>query len=70
MQSRANTTVYWPGMNRDIIITRCSRKFCNDVGPKQQQQEPLVMTPFQQICADYFEYNNHHYLAIVDCFSG
>ena len=73
MQSRANTTIYWPGMNRDIRTTRCNFTFCNEIPPKQQQ-EPLVMAPspswpFQQIYAEYFEFNNHHYLAIVDCFS-
>ena len=26
--------------------------------------------PFQSICADYFELNNHSYPAIVDWFSG
>ena len=31
---------------------------------------PSPNWPFQLICADYFEQNNHSYLAIVDRFSG
>ena len=43
MQLRVNTTVYWPGMNRDIRTTRYNRIFCNEIAPKQQQ-EPLVFS--------------------------
>ena len=84
MKARANTTIYWPGMINNIRSTRCNCKHCNKIAPSQPK-EPLMATPspdwpFQLICADYFELNNHSYhyfkvnnhsyLAIVDRFSG
>ena len=47
---------------------------CNEIAP-QQQKEPLILTPlpqypFQQIFTDYFEITAHHYLSVVDRFSG
>ena len=74
MKARANTTVYWPGMINNIRSTRYNCKHCNEIAPSQPK-EPLMATPspdwpFQLICADYFELNNHSYLVIVDRFSG
>ena len=74
MKARANTTIYWPGMINNIRSTRYNCKHCNEIAPSQPK-EPLMATPspdwpFQLICADYFELNNHSYLAIVDRFSG
>ena len=58
----------------DIKTTVYNCKFCNAIATKQQQEllvmKPSPSWPFQQICANYIECNNHHYLAIVDNLSG
>ena len=74
MKARANATIYWPGMINNICSTKYNCKHGNEIAPSQTR-EPLMATPspdwpFQLICADYFELNNHSYLAIVDRFSG
>ena len=74
MKRRANMSVYWSGLNNDIRNMRYTCHTCNEIAP-QQQKEPLILTPppqhpFQQICADYFEITAHHYLLVVDRFSG
>ena len=73
MRSRANKSVYWPGMNKDIRNTRYTCCSCNEIAPKQHQ-EPLAITfsplwSFQKICGDYFEQQGHHYISIIDRFS-
>ena len=73
MQSRANQTVYWPGLHAAIKNHKQSCQSCIEISPKQSQ-EPLILSPppeypFQQICADYFEHESHSYLSIVDRFS-
>ena len=74
MKSRANTTVYWLGINKNISTTRYNCNFCNEIAPKTQQEplnmRPSLFWPFQQSCAYYFEYNTHQCLPIADCFSG
>ena len=74
MRARAAHTVYWPGLNSSIRNTRNSCKVCNEIAPSQAR-EPLRLLPqpsfpFQFICMDAFELHGHHYLAIVDKFSG
>ena len=70
MKARANATIYWPGMINNIGSTSYNCKHCNEIAPGQPRK-PLMATPspdwpFQLIFADYFELNNHSYLAIVD----
>jgi len=74
MKSRANISVYWPGMDAQMREFKNKCSDCLKHSPSQQA-EPLILTPspewpFQQICTDYFELNGHAYLAIVDRFSG
>ena len=74
MTRRANQTVYWPGMHHAIKNIRYNCNRCNNIAPSQPK-EPIILTktpeyPFQFICADYFEIKSHHYLVIVDRFSG
>ena len=74
MTRRANQTVYWPGMHHAIknIQYNCNR--CNNIAPSQPKELIILAKtpeyPFQFICADYFEIKSHHYLVIVDRFSG
>ena len=74
MLSRARTTVYWPGIEKDVHNTRFTCQKCNERAPSQAK-EPLhdsseSLYPFQQIRCDYFEILHHAYLSIADRFSG
>ena len=74
MQNRANDSIYWPGLNRDIHRVRDNCKTCTAHSPSQSK-EPITPTPppqypFQMITGDYFMITGHHYLVIVDRFSG
>ena len=74
MKSRANESIYWPGINADIQRKRNGCSTCNTIAPSQAR-EPLQMIappdyPFQHICMDAFQMGNHHYIAAVDKFSG
>ena len=74
MQARANDCVYWPGQNRDIHRTRDNCKTCTSHSPSQPRepitQSPSPQFPFQMITGDYFVISGHHYLIIIDRFSG
>lgn len=74
MKRRANESVFWPYINRDIKNTRVNCKYCNEVAPRQTK-EPLILSPdpefpFQQIAADYFTIKGHEFLVLVDRYSG
>ena len=74
MRARANTTVYWPGLDAQIHQTRYKCMRCNETSPSLPK-EPLIITkspdyPYQQVCMDFFELKGHHYLVYVDRFSG
>ena len=44
MKRRANESVYWPYLNRDLKNTRLNCKYCNEIAP-QQSKEPIILTP-------------------------
>ena len=73
MISRAETSIFWPGITNDIQITRANCTQCNRMAPSQAALPPtppiLPEYPFQCICADYFHYQGHYYLVIVDRYS-
>ena len=73
MQSRAEASVFWPGITRDIAKTRDNCKECCRVAPSQPSSPPFPVTmaefPFQCICADFFTYRGANYLVVVDRFS-
>ena len=74
MYARAMQSVFWPGMNKDIINFRLGCPHCAKIAPTQKK-EPLMLTPapewpFQHVCMDFCEYEEHTYLAVVDRFSG
>ena len=69
----ARTTLYWPGMSRDIenMVARCST--CN-ASRRQQQREPLMPYsvpdyPWQRVGTDIFTLYGRDYLLVVDYFS-
>ena len=74
MTDRASISVYWPHITADIRNTRYNCHRCNEISPSQPR-EPLVLTvqpsyPFQHVCMDFFSIQGHHYLSLVDRFSG
>ncbi len=62
MTSRAESSVFWPGITFDVQDTRDGCRDCNHNAPYQPHAPPVAPTlpvyPFQCICADYFTYTN------------
>ena len=73
MDSRAESSFFWPGMSAAIEETRSRCATCNRMAPSQPSSSPtpplLPAYPFQAICADYFTHQGHHYLVAVDRYS-
>ena len=73
MDSRAESSFFWPGMSIAIEETRTRCATCNRMAPSQPSSPPtppiLPVYPFQAICADYFTHHGHHYLVAVDRYS-
>ena len=73
MTSRAETSVFWPGISNDIITLRNTCSHCNRMAPSQPSAPPVPpvypLYPFQCICADFFHYKGYNYLVIVDRYS-
>ena len=70
MISRAQVSVFWPGITADIHQTRDGCAACNRMMPSQPQAPPSAIHypvyPFQKVCADFFTYKGRRYLIIVD----
>ena len=73
MITKAEASIFWPGITNDIQTTRANCSHCNRMAPSQAALPPTPPTlpeyPFQCICADYFHYQGHTYLVIVDRYS-
>ena len=73
MLSRAETTVFWPGITPAIIQLRERCQECNRMAPSQPSAPPTPtirpMYPFQAVCADFFDHHGYHYSALVDRYS-
>ena len=74
MTLRAQASVWWPGITPQIRETRDKCRVCNECAPSQPSAPPEPLKspdyPFQQVASDYFQLGGHHYLVIVDRFSG
>jgi len=74
MQARANECIYWPGLTRDIHTLRDNCQNCTYHSPSQPKesiiQSPPPQYPFQMVAGDYYTVAGHHYLSIVDRYSG
>ena len=71
---RARESVFWPSLNEDIqsVIMACA--VCNSLRP-HQQKEPLKLhtvpdLPWSLVATNMFEWKTHHYLVLVDSYSG
>ena len=73
MFARAADSVYWPNMSVDIQRIRDECSHCHRIAKSNPMQPPTDITPpvypFQQICCDYFSFNNHDYVVVVDRYS-
>lgn len=72
-KERARTSVFWPGITRDIerLVNYCEvcAKFAMN-----QQKEPMILHkipdyPFQHVAADLFQLNGQDYMVTVDYMS-
>ena len=66
---RANQSVWWPGMSREIadLVQNC-RTCARD---ERNKKEPLIATPtpelpWQKVASDLFEWNKQQYLLVID----
>ena len=73
MQLRALETVYWPGINKDILKQYQSCKTCichsKSQRPEPLQSHPTPSLPWHTVETDLFELKNSKYLLIVDYYS-
>ena len=74
MNERAQASVYWPGITKDIQRARESCRSCNQNAPSQTRPPPVApwipSTPFEAISCDYFDYKGMHYFVAADRLSG
>ena len=70
MQLRALKTVYWPGINKDILKQYQSCKTCIKHSKSQRseplQSHPTPESPWHTVATDLFETKNSKYLLLVD----
>ena len=70
MVGRIDETVFWPGINPDIIKTRGDCMTCVRAAPSTPVGFPVSPPspddPFQMLEADYFSLHDHNFLVIAD----
>ena len=70
MSARAADSVFWPNLSADITRVREDCAHCHRIAKSNPMQPPSEPSqpdyPFQMLCSDYFTYNNHDYVVIVD----
>lgn len=73
MISRAESSVFWPGITPAITSLRAECNHCNRIAPSNPSAPPIPPMspdyPFQCVCADYFQHKGVGYLVIVDRYS-
>ena len=73
MQLRALETVYWPGINKDILKQYQSCKTCIKYSKSQRseplQSHPTPELPWHTVATDLFKTKNSKYLLLVDYYS-
>ncbi|XP_066931785.1 uncharacterized protein [Clytia hemisphaerica] len=73
MTARADSSVFWPGISKDIVKQRNNCNHCDRIAPSQPSAPPTPLTypeyPFQYLCGDFFHHKGHYYLVCVDRYS-
>ena len=73
MQHRTRATVYWPGIDADIVEYIKRWKICTQHKATQHIQPMLPRdvpeAPWQDLAADFFNFKGKEYLLVVDTFS-
>ncbi|CAL4115974.1 unnamed protein product [Meganyctiphanes norvegica] len=73
MLARAESSVFWPGITKDIQRIREQCNQCHRNAPSNPSAPPtppvLPAYPFQYVCADYFTHKGIAFLVIVDRYS-
>ena len=73
MQLRALETVYWPGINKDILkqYQNCKNWIRHSRSQTHEplQSHPTPEIPWHTVATDLFEIKNSKYLLIVDYYS-
>ena len=73
MTSRADSSIFWPGITSAINALRNQCIHCNRMAPSHPCAPPTPLVspvyPFQCICSDYFTYKGKQYLTVVDRYS-
>ena len=69
-RSRAQSSVWWPGLSRQLeellrSCTACAVERCNPSEPKIASD--TVLKPWQKVGTDMFVYKKATYLLVVDC---
>ena len=71
---RARQTVYWPGIDEDIVTLVKNCQQCQEHQASQTKEpilsEPVPSLPFQNASADLFSFAGFQYLVYVDRLSG
>ena len=72
-RERAKSTVWWPGISKDLEQAVRSCAFCNK-HRSAQRKEPLMATPmperpWERVGADLCDHDGKQYLVVVDYFS-
>ena len=72
MIARAESSVFWPGITPDITAPRSGCNHCNRNALSNPSAPPIPTVPeysYQCLCPDYFTYQGHNYLVVVDRYS-
>ena len=74
MNLRAEQSVFWPGITKDITLVRERCYTCHKNAPSQAKLPPVdpivPQYPFEHICTDYMSLHGHNYGVFVDRFTG
>ncbi len=64
MTARAEASLFWPGITKDITAARNGCATCNSNTPND-----AISHPFQHIAADFFHHQGNTYLVLVDSYT-